>query len=76
MSDIAIQFGSYDTGTLYSYFEFMTDALFSQYQARGVSSRQAAIITRAERDADPIACAPGEGQFTQHGTLPDWLDLN
>ena len=53
----------------------MTDAVFAEYQARGVSSRAAAIITKAERDADPIPCA-SEGQFTVHGKLADWVVLN
>jgi hypothetical protein len=76
MSDIAVTVGSYDTGTFLSYFEVMSDSVFAEYRARGVPSREAAIITRAERDADPIPCEPGERQFTVHGTLPDWLDLN
>jgi hypothetical protein len=49
--------------------------VFALYQARGITSRGAAIITEAERDADPVPCV-GEQQFTVHGTIPDWLDLN
>jgi len=75
MSDIAMSIGPTEGGTLISYFEAMTDAVFAQYQARGVPSREAAIITRAERDADPVPCV-GEGQFTTQGTLPNWLVLN
>lgn len=75
MSDIAMSIGPKEGGTLISYFDAMTDAVFAQYQARGVPSRQAAIITEAERDADPVPCV-GESQFTVHGTLPDWLTLN
>ena len=74
-SDIAVSFGGREDGTLLSYFETMTDAVFAEYQARGVSSRAAAIITKAERDADPIPCA-SEGQFIVHGKLPDWVVLN
>jgi len=75
MSDIAMSIGPKEGGTLISYFDAMTDAVFAQYQARGVPSREAAIITEAERDADPAPCV-GEQQFTVHGTLPDWLVLN
>jgi hypothetical protein len=75
MSDIAMSIGPKEGGTLISYFETMTDGVFAQYQARGVASRQAAIITEAERNADPVPCV-GEQQFTVHGTLPDWLTLN
>ncbi|HEX5168801.1 MAG TPA: Ig-like domain-containing protein [Cyclobacteriaceae bacterium] len=74
-SDIAVDIGGKENGTLLSYFETMTDEVFEQYQARGVSSRQAAIISKAERDADPVPCV-GEQQFTVHGTTPDWLVLN
>ena len=75
MSDIAISVGPKETGTLISYFDAMTDAVFAAYQSRGVPSREAAIVTRDERDADPVPCV-GEHQFTVQGTLPDWLDLD
>jgi hypothetical protein len=74
-SDIAVQFGEFETGTLVSYFETMTDAVFQEYKDRGVSSRNAFIITKEERDADAIPCA-GQGQFTVHGTLEDWVILD
>jgi hypothetical protein len=75
LSDIATGIGPKVGGTLLSYFEVMTDAVFAEYQARGVPSREAAIITRVERDADPVPCV-GEQQFTVQGTLPGWLVLN
>ena len=53
----------------------MTDAVFAEYRARGVASRDAAIITRNERDADQVPCT-GESQFTVQGKLPNWLVLN
>ena len=61
-------------GALLWYFETMTDAVFAAYQARGVASREAAIITQAERDADPVPCV-GESQFQSQGTIPNWVDL-
>ena len=75
MSDIAMSIGPKEGGTLISYFDAMTDSVFAEYQARGVATREAAIITEAERDSDPVPCV-GEEQFTVTGTLPDWLDLN
>lgn len=75
MSDIAMSIGPKEGGTLISYFDAMTDGLFAEYQARGIASRDAAIITEAERDADPVPCV-NEQPFTVHGTLPDWLVLN
>jgi hypothetical protein len=74
MSDIAMSIGPKEGGTLISYFDAMTDAVFAEFQARGVAAREAAIITKAERDADPVACV-GESQFTTQGTLPNWLQL-
>ena len=75
MSDIAASFGPEEGGTLVSYFERMTDAVFAEYQARGVPSREAAIIPEVERDADPVPCVD-EQRFVVDGTLPDWLMLN
>jgi hypothetical protein len=67
--------GTKEGGTLVSYFATMTDSVFAQYNTRDVLSREAATITRAGRDADPVP-GVGEQQFTVHGTLPDWLVLN
>ncbi len=75
MSDIALTYKGKDNGNLVSYFEAMTDEVFDLYHARGVPSRQAAIITKEEREADPVPCI-GEEQFTVPGTIPDWLVLN
>jgi hypothetical protein len=75
MSDIATDIGGKENGTLLSYFQTMTDGVFALYQARGVASREAAIITKEERDADPVPCV-GEQQFPEQGTLPNWVDLN
>ena len=33
------------------------------------------MITRAERDADPVPCV-GDSQFLVTGTLSNWLSLN
>jgi hypothetical protein len=75
MSDIATSIGGKEQGTLLSYFQTMTDAVLAEYQARGVQSREAAVISAAERDADPVPCV-GEQPFFVSGKLPDWLDLN
>lgn len=45
---------------MFSQFEVMTDALFADYQARGVATRDAFIIPRAFRDANPVTT------FTYH----------
>ena len=75
MSDIAVTYKGKENGHLVSFFEAITDSVFELYHARGVPSRQAAIISKEERDADPVPCV-GEEQFTVEGTIPDWLVLN
>ncbi len=74
MSDIAVSVNTPAGYKLVSWFDVMSDAVFQQYAARGVASRASAIITRAARDLDPLAC-DGE-TFTTHGTLESWLVLN
>ncbi len=75
MSDIAVAYKGKDNGHLVSFFEAITDSVFQLYKARGVPSREAAIITKEERDADPVPCF-GEQLFLVEGTIPDWLVLN
>ena len=74
-SDIAISFGGKEDGILISYFDVITDDVFAQFQERGLMNREDAIITAAERDADPVPCE-GELQFDVHGTIEDWIYLN
>jgi hypothetical protein len=64
-----------EEGRLLSYFETMTDDVFAEYQARGVASREAATITKAERDADPVPCQ-AQSAFPEQGTIENWLYLN
>jgi hypothetical protein len=59
---------------LVSYFEVMTDTLFSSYNYPGLSSREDVIISEADRDADPLTCN-GE-QFGDDGDLDNWVNLN
>jgi len=56
-----------------SWFEVMTDAVFQRYAARGIASRESLIISRAERDAEPLTCS-GE-TFTSFGTIQNWVTL-
>ncbi len=39
-----------------SYFEVMPDKLFSKYQKLGIKNRDELIISKAERDANPLQC--------------------
>ncbi|HEU5187867.1 MAG TPA: hypothetical protein VFT87_05200 [Candidatus Saccharimonadales bacterium] len=43
-----------------SYFAAMPDELFTEYQLNGVKNRDELIITRAQRDAQPLRCGKDE----------------
>jgi hypothetical protein len=73
MSDIAIRVQTPTGFRFVSYFEVMSDALFATYQTRGISTRQSAIISAAERDAAPLSC-DGE-RFESAGALVNWVQL-
>lgn len=73
-SDIAVDVNTPSGWKLVSYFDVMSDSVFQGYQARGLSSRSDSIISREERDADPLTCS-GE-TFTNSGTLENWVTLN
>ncbi len=60
---------------LVSFFDVMTESVFRIYQARGMTSRNEAIISKEARDADPLACE-GEEEFPDSGTLENWVYLN
>jgi len=72
-SDIAVGVNTSQGYKLVSYFDVMTDSLFALYQGRGLDTRSDAIITKEERDADPLNC-DGES-FTTRGTLENWVIL-
>lgn len=55
-TDIAIEEGPKFSNKLVSYFQVMPDEIFAKYQARGAKSREDFIITKEERDADPLQC--------------------
>ena len=74
MSDIAVGVNTPDGWKLVSYFNVMTDAVFQHYQARGLNSRNDAIISKEERDADQLTCV-GE-DFVDSGNLENWVVLN
>jgi len=74
MSDIAVAVNTPDGRKRISYFEVMSDGLFQQYQDRGVAARSDLIISKDERDADPLTC-DGES-FTSDGSIEGWVYLN
>ncbi|MBN1346987.1 MAG: hypothetical protein JXQ73_30130 [Phycisphaerae bacterium] len=73
--DIAVRVDT-PTGWRYvSYFETMTDRLFGDYVARGAVSRTDFIISKEDRDADPLTC-DGDGRFAGVGSLVNWFALD
>jgi len=74
MSDIAVGVNTPNGWKLISYFDVMTDSVFQNYQARGLTSRNDVIISKEARDGDPLTC-DGE-EFTDGGNLENWIILN
>jgi hypothetical protein len=73
-SDIAVAISTPAGRKLVSYFDVMPDKLFDQYRLRGLESREAVIISRLARDADPLACQ--DGQFVNGHHDQDWIFLS
>ena len=72
-SDVAIRVETPTGMRLVSWFDAATPDLLDRYRGRGVS-KDAIIISRAERDANPLSCG-SDGGFVNRGTLPHWVDL-
>ncbi len=72
-SDFAIAVSEAAGRRLVSWFHVMNDAVFATYRARGMTSRDQAVISKASRDAAPLSCT-GE-TFANSGTLANWVDL-
>lgn len=56
-TDIAITRGSKWSEELVSYFEVMPDSIFAKYEERGLKERGQLIISREERDKNPLQCS-------------------
>ena len=63
-----------------SYFDVMADKIFADYEARVASSREQFIISKEDRDMDPLNCVIvpnvgylGESFIYEKGNLPDWV---
>lgn len=59
---------------LLSYFKVISSDIYNLYKQRGLFSREAAIISKADRDADPLTCQ-GE-EIINTGNLSDWFYFN
>ena len=56
-SDIAVAVNTPTAYRLVSYFDTLTDEAFAAFQARGLTSRDQMIVSKAARDAAPYQCA-------------------
>jgi len=72
--DIALWVNTPSGLRLISYFDAMDDNVFNSYLDRGALSRQDFIITKAERDADPLECS--DKAFLTSGYLENFLTFN
>jgi hypothetical protein len=73
-SDITISINTTKGFKLISWFDVMTDQLFNEYKSRGMLTRTDAIISKNERDLNPLSCS-GEA-FANKGTIENWVNLN
>lgn len=60
-------------GRMVSFFDVMTDGLFTEFSTRGLSSKTDVIITKADRDANPLTC--NGDTFTSTDILENWVYL-
>jgi hypothetical protein len=61
-------------GRMVSWFDIITDKVFNEYSARGIGTRSAMMITKSERDANPLTCSGDT--FTSSDPLESWVILN
>jgi hypothetical protein len=61
-------------GRMVSFFEVITDKVFSVYQSRGITARTDLIISKDLRDANPLTCSGDT--FTSGDVLESWVTLD
>ena len=61
-------------GRMVSWFDIITESVFNEYSARGINSRAEVIISKSERDANPLTCSGDT--FTSSDPLENWVYLN
>jgi hypothetical protein len=75
MSDIAVMVNDPTRqGRLISYFDVLSNDLFTHYSARGVITREMLIIPTDVRDSNPLTC--NGDTFVSSDTLENWVILN
>lgn len=59
-----------------SIFNHLSDAVFSKYNAKGVTSRQEAIITKEDRDQNPCVYKDNGPYFLNQDAPENWIIFN
>jgi hypothetical protein len=75
--EIAIQVRTPQGIRFISYFDVISDQVFSKYKEKGINNREELIISKEERDVNPIECNGDEtfpGQYESR--YYDWVFLN
>jgi hypothetical protein len=73
VTDMAVGVHTPSGYMLVSYFEIIQDRVFERYRRVGARKRSQFIISREDRDADPLEC-DGE-EFVNGGNLENWVTL-
>ena len=74
-TDIAVEATSNFKHKNYSYFEAMTDEVFSNYITRGAKSRDDFIFSKEYRDAHPFSCNGEQFTHSKKEQPDDWVNL-
>lgn len=61
-TDIAVESGPIFNQRFISYFSVMPDSIFARYEARGVNNRSELIISKEQRDQNPLECLGGKAE--------------
>ncbi len=80
---IDVKDNTYPSGTkMLSYFDVITDTVFQAYKDRGATSREDFIISKEERDEDPLTCVYDPIPnilwviwIFDKGNIPNWVYL-
>lgn len=72
--DIAVWIFEGFSSRYISYIDIMSGELFQHYKNRGLESREDLIISKEDRDADPIECNENDN-FIDTGSFQNWIDL-
>lgn len=74
MSDIAVMVNDpTHQGKMISYFEVIKDVVFLEYFNRAVNSREDLIISKEQRDNNPLSC--NNDAFIGNETIENWVIL-